>query len=371
MKKLLVLLAAVAFVVGFTLPAMSADWSFYGSSRMSTFFDSDSEERTIEYETDAFGDPVPTAKKVYDDDDLTWALQGNSRIGAKVKAGNISGRFEYGTGINLRLLYGAWNFGGGELLIGQTYTPFNYFISNQVYGGDTDMLNTGGIYAGRQQTIQLKFGGFKIALVKPDTGAVAHFSQAETDTSIPKFEASYGFNAGPLKLALMAMYNSFDVVDAVNNEEGVDSYAVALGFKIPFGPAYVNGDVWMGQNTGNTSLWNAGNIKLDGKNYSTDTALWEAGEMIDNDSLGYLLVVGFKASDAISFEAGYGHVEHELDMDGVEADETDAYYAQAVINIAKGIFVVPEIGKIDYKKNLANYDEGDTTYFGAKWQINF
>jgi len=82
MKKLLVLLAAGAFVLGLTLPAMSADWSFYGNSRMSTFFDSDSEE-------------VNPALGGYDDDDLTWSLQGNSRIGARVKAGNIGGGFEY------------------------------------------------------------------------------------------------------------------------------------------------------------------------------------------------------------------------------------------------------------------------------------
>jgi len=83
MKKLLVLLAAGAFVLGLTLPAMSADWSFYGSSRLSTFFDSDSEEVNV---------------TGYDDDDLTWSLQGNSRIGARVKAGNIGGGFEYGHG---------------------------------------------------------------------------------------------------------------------------------------------------------------------------------------------------------------------------------------------------------------------------------
>ena len=44
MKKLLVVLASIAFLVAFTAPAMSADWSFYGSSRMSTFFDSDDDQ---------------------------------------------------------------------------------------------------------------------------------------------------------------------------------------------------------------------------------------------------------------------------------------------------------------------------------------
>jgi len=341
MKKLLVVLAAVAFVVGFTLPAVSADWSFYGSSRLSTFFDSDSEELT---------------GTGFDDDDLTWALQGNSRLGATVKAGAIGGGFEYGSGPNLRKLYGTWNFGAGELLVGQTYTPFNYFISNQVYGGDTDMLPYGGIYDGRRPMIQLKSAGFKIALVEPNTGGVTGFAAADTDTSIPKIEASYGFNAGPLKLSLMAMWNSFDVVDAANNEEGVDSYALALGFQIPFGAAYVNGDVWMGQNVGNTTLWTSG----------VTTAAWDGTNIVDNDAMGYLLVVGFKASDALSFELGYGQMSNELDQAGSVEDETAAYYAQAVINIAKGFFVVPEIGKVDYKEN-----QGDTTYFGAKWQINF
>ena len=33
--------------------------------------------------------------------------------------------------------------------------------------------------------------------------------------------------------------------------------------------------------------------------------------------------------------------------------------------------IIPEIGKIDFEKDNANAKEGDTTYFGAKWQINF
>jgi len=97
MKKLLVLLAAVAFVVAFTVPAMAADWGFYGSARMATFMN----------------DVTPAAPATQSDDDLLWDLQGNSRIGASVKAGAIGGLFEYGSTPNLRQLYGTWNFGGG------------------------------------------------------------------------------------------------------------------------------------------------------------------------------------------------------------------------------------------------------------------
>lgn len=347
MRKLLIGLVAVAFVVAFTVPAIAAEWGFYGSARMSTFMDSDSKEVT---------------GTVYDDDDLTWGLQGNSRIGATVKAGDIGGGFEYGSGPNLRKLYGTWTFGAGTLLVGQTYTPVNNFYSNQVYGGDADLLPYGGIYDGRRPMLQLSMGGFKVALVEPNAPALAGYS-VDTDTTMPKLAASYGLNIGPVKLTLMGLYNTYEAVNAVDREESVDSYFFGLAFKIPVGAAYINGNLWGGQNLGQSGMWLTGD----------DEARWDAvnSKLIDNDNLGYFLVAGFKASDMLTFEAGYGHVEHELDMAGSNADDTDTYYVNATINLAKGCFVVPEIGKIDYKESAAKVDQGDTTYFGAKWQINF
>ena len=38
MKKLFVLFGAVALVVAFTAPSFAAEWSFYGSARMSMFW---------------------------------------------------------------------------------------------------------------------------------------------------------------------------------------------------------------------------------------------------------------------------------------------------------------------------------------------
>ena len=85
MKKLLVILAAVALVWAFAAPASAVDWNFYGSARMATF-----------YTSDDFGDLETTAGQ--DDDTGTqWDLQGNSRIGVRVKGeGSVSGRIELG-----------------------------------------------------------------------------------------------------------------------------------------------------------------------------------------------------------------------------------------------------------------------------------
>ncbi len=345
MKKLLIAVFAAFMVVAFAIPAIAGTWNFYGSARMQTWSAKLSEEKS---------------STGYDDTDTTWDLQGNSRIGAKVKAGDISGGFEYGTGINLRKLDGVWNFGSGSLLVGQTYTPVNLFYSNQVYGADSDMLNVGGVYNGRHPMIQVSVQGFKLALVKPTVSA-GSITSTDTDTTIPKIEASYSFKAGPAAIALCGGYNTFKLVDSTDHEESLDSYVLALGLSFAVGPGYVKGDVFTGKNVGNYGLWIEGSHKATGS--MTDIQ--------DVKTVGALGVVGFKVNDMLTLEAGYGYTSADSDDSSLEDDKTQAYYVQAVISPAKGVYIIPEIGKYDYKDDTSGADEGTKTYFGAKWQINF
>jgi len=50
-----------------------------------------------------------------------------------------------------------------------------------------------------------------------------------------------------------------------------------------------------------------------------------------------------------------------------------AWYVNAPITLAKGVFIVPEVGMYDFHDSAvtANLDLKDFTYFGARWQINF
>ena len=48
-----------------------------------------------------------------------------------------------------------------------------------------------------------------------------------------------------------------------------------------------------------------------------------------------------------------------------------AYYLQAVITIAKGFSITPEIGKIDYKDTNTGADGGDQVYAALQWRIDF
>lgn len=377
MKKLFTILAAVAFVVAFSVPAMAAaEWNFYGSARMSTFWT----------DTDNPG-------AVLDDSGLTtWDLQGNSRVGANVKAGDIYGRFEYGvtnqtTGAHeaarVRLLYGTWNFGPGKLLIGKAYTPGFNLISNQVFAGDNDLLFYGAASGRvRQAQIALHMGGLKIALVEPNTPGYAADpaatwvagTVADTDNSIPLIEASYAFAFGPVKMTVFGGYHSYDqeVNTATANlaSTSIDSYVYGATAKTTFGPIFLNGSINFGQNFAaygwlHDPAWAP--VRL----YNAGTGLWAENDV---DDWGFNLVAGFKVNDMLTFEAGYGYANSELDTVLKNDDTTVSYYLNATINLAKGCFIVPEIGVVDDKDITVggvDADQGKLTYFGAKWQINF
>lgn len=110
MKKLVVMAAALAMVLSVAMTAAAADWNFYGNARVGTF--------VHDTETPGAAD-VQTFEQ---------NLQGNSRIGARVQVSDeLRGRFEYGTGVNVRHLFGEWDFGPGKLLVGQT-SPFKVVL---------------------------------------------------------------------------------------------------------------------------------------------------------------------------------------------------------------------------------------------------
>ena len=112
-------------------PAMAADWSFYGSERMATYYD---------YKD--FGDNQVDGQD--NDAGTLWFFQGNSRFGAKVKADKVSGQIELATqasstdsagdgAVNTRRAYGVWQFvDNASLKVGKDYSPVtDNIMSNQ------------------------------------------------------------------------------------------------------------------------------------------------------------------------------------------------------------------------------------------------
>ncbi len=340
MKKILAILAAVAVMVAFSVPASAAEWSFYGSSRMTTFWDD-------------------LDKDAGDDADLTWMQQSNSRIGANVKAGDVFGRFEYGDGPNLRLLYGGWNFGAGTLTIGQMYTPFMTLYSNQVWGSDNDLV-------GLRRHLHGPAGRDPVHLRRPEPGLCGEQRQQlrrrrrHWTRSSPSWKPAIcsRWAASPWNWAVCTRPTSWS---SAPPRKSVDTWGVNLGATMSVGPVALKASGYVGQN-----LANAGFISG-----PPAGAAFAGGRVVDNDAYGFQFIAGYTLSDMVSLEAGYGYSQGELDVSGSDKDDAQSYYIQAVLSLAKGVYIIPEIGVVDNMENAAGVDQGKRTYFGAKWQINF
>lgn len=369
MKKLFVVFAAIALIGAFTVPAMSADWNFYGSVRMTTFWD------------DVDNGDLGDLTGFEDDADTTWDLQGNSRIGAKVTSGDVAGVVELSVndenGVNTRLLYGTWEFADGcKLLIGQDYTPVYSNLSGQVHNSDDGLNPWGMAYDGRQPQIKLFVNNFELAFIEPEavTGAdIADFPGAavvETDVTLPKIAARYTFKTDAFQIRPYAGYQTLSAEahsPADDDDEDVDAYVVGIDAKFYFGPAWLAAAGYISQNPGTYGLLQACN----------GAPAWSTDGIEDNDSYGLAAAAGYKFSDTVSIEAGIGYVTSTVEVaDGIDWDEDSmTYYVNLPIKLADIFFIVPEIGFIDYGDTeidtVPDVDNGDQWYVGAKWMINF
>lgn len=333
-------------MLGLTFQAQAADWNFYGSARLATFY------KDVDTNNTSTGN--------YEQN-----LHSNARIGARVKAGDeLFGRFEYGSSggnANIRHLFGEWNFGPGKFLVGQTDTPLNFALSKQVINSDHNLNAYGHVDGKRKPMIQLTFGDFVIAAVRPESSDL-NLASSVIESKIPKIEATYTFNMDKGFIEFGGGYQNYELTDTgTSREYDVTSYVLVLGGQVKFGAAYLNADVWAGQNVGPYDF----NFAADG-----DPVI-SGGSMVDNDAVGFMLAAGYKLNNTLAFEAGYGQVQSDLDQGAISKDKAESYYIQSTITLAPGVIIVPEIGRIDGKTNHAGVRENDTVYAGAKWQIDF
>jgi len=352
MKKLMFMVAVLAM---FASSAYAADWNFYGSARVATFYGKTEVDNT------------PNVNS------FDQNLQTNSRIGADVKVSDeLTGCFEYGASggnADVRLLYGEWNFGAGSLLVGQDWTPLVMWNSNQVWAVDNGLWGVGEYGGHRLAQLKLIMGGFRLALMKPDVNFMdtvgadlnSNSKTRSTEVKIPAIGLKYIYSADNYNLKAMAGYSSFDILSAAG-DKSVDSYVLGVGADISFGGFWFGASVHGGSNVGNL-----GNEWVNNTYTGTGYASYNGTVLVDNDAMGYELVIIYTVNDMIALEAGYGYCETEFDVPNSYADKVNSYYVQAPITLAPGVVITPEIGVMDFKD--ANQEK--TTYFGAKWQINF
>lgn len=393
MKKFTILIAAIALVC-FAVPAMAVDWNFYGNARMTTF-----------YESRDFGDGLNAAETDDSDAETLWDLQGNSRVGATIKAENISARFEFGVteaNVSSRRIYGTWNFGSGTMKVGKDYSPTSQFISGQVFDGDLGLLGIGTSYSSRNGQIAFTFGGFEVALVTDNASLINGLAEARTvgvttsgaagvvvgviddvngdvDAVLPKLELGWGmsFDAWNFNLMGGAQYYSIEDVQSKITANGTDdldvtSYVIGGDIGFNFGPGYIKAALSYGSNIGNAGWSIPGGVNGRDGTYQGGLAVWDDDDDTnDTTTFQGALVGGMKVSDMLSFEGGFGYRSDVTDGGSERDTKPWGAYVQSVIALAPGVFIIPEVGYYDFENNNAGDEAGSLFYLGGKWQINF
>lgn len=347
MKKLLIVMFCVVAVAGY---AQATEWNFYGSAIVQTFW-------ADEDLNGAGTDP---------DTQFAEGLSGESVIGAEVKVSDtVSGFFEYGAAdgvADVRYLYGVWNFGAGSLEIGKDDGTLALPGSDQAYDEDAGLGGWGEMSSEKKGQIRLIFGGFQIAFREPDS--TYNDGTDNTDDNIenimPSIEAKYTFAADNYNVMINGGYHTFDVG---TNDEDVTSYVIGLGGDASFGAVTLAASIYFGQNVANLVDCDVNGDEDANNGY----AEYDGTNVIDNDALAWRVVLTYAFNDMVSAQAGYGFMKTELDDDASTEDEVQSYYLQVPITLAPGVTIVPEAGVIDYKED----GQTETTYFGAKWQIEF
>jgi len=406
MRKLLVLLIAAAFVFTMALPAMAADEKkvdLYGSVRVQTFItDTDKENNGT----------------LFDDSGLTWGLDdGSSRFGARFQSGDVGANVEIrprdqnatsysGSSSTMRHWYGTWNFGPGTLVVGQTWTPTFHPICNECMIGGGGFLDGYGDQGGstRKAGLQAWFpvkgvnGMLKLALlepttrIKPDAPSVAGLPTAlllngpiapgytDVDTTIPAIEASFGGAFGPLNWLVMGGYNTYDMANITTNDaQSIDSWVFGVDAGYSTGPFYVKANLYTAQNFAAFG----GHAPSSVGNHGFLPALYMNGAVPtveDTSETGWFGVVGFKFSDKVSLEIGYGQRTCEQDDTFTAGgpytnkDKKSAWTVFLPVTVAKGFKIVPEIvftDEGDLTLQNVTTDRGNTTRYGIYWQIDF
>ena len=353
MRKVFILVLILATFAISTVNADDAEWQFYGSVRMGTFYN-DRDFGDLLSQPDA---QIPLSDK---DDGLEWSLISTSRIGGKVQKGPLTGHFEYGSGPNLRYLYGVWDFDTAQFLVGQTWTPLgSYFYSNQAYNNDDLLFKVGQVANLRHPMLQLTLGGFKMALVALHS-ATDLGTGGSVEINYPKLEITYHHDWDSGFLDLFGGYQIYEIIDSIT-ELDVKAYAYGIGGGFAIGSGYLRGGFYISKNAGQYGLANVG----------MSDALVVDDRLIDNHTIGGLVVVGWKVSDFLTVEAGVGMTRHELQDYRFSKNENAAYYLQAPLTMAPGLRIIPEIGHYDFREDYQGLDAGDLTYMGAKWQVDF
>ena len=324
------------------------------------------------------------------DDNFLYGIQGNSRIGVRLKVGNFSGQVELGaveatlygrsTGRNvgLRQAWGAYSFGNaGALLAGKTDTPtaMGGFISD-IMDTDGGLNGFGGSTTGsRRFQIQYNVAGLSIALIENDMAYGTVNSYTDGGETIPRLGLSYTYKNPSLLVKVAATYSALNgTINAPVSDTRwatVHAFGVALGLK----PTFMDGKMWLSvlaRYGMNEELYGEAKTVYNGglmahSSISNYVAVQADGTVDNVQRAAVALELGYNVNDMIAVIVGGGY-QHSM-IDALTYDVGSyAVFLQAPIKISGNFALIPQF---TYTGTRLDSDNKDSLVLAMQARITF
>lgn len=323
------------------------------------------------------------------DDNFLYGIQGNSRIGVRLKVGNFSGQVELGaveatlygrsTGNNvgLRQAWGAYSFGNaGALLAGKTDTPtaMGGFISD-IMDTDGGLNGFGGSTTGsRRFQIQYNVAGLSIALIENDMAGVS-YGYTDGDETIPRLGLSYTYKNPSLLVKVAATYSALNgTINAPVSDTRwatVHAFGVALGLK----PTFMDGKMWLSvlaRYGMNEELYGEAKTVYNGglmahSSIGNYVGVQADGTVDNVQRAAVALELGYNVNDMIAVIVGGGY-QHSM-IDALTYDVGSyAVFLQAPIKISGNFALIPQF---TYTGTRLDSDNKDSLVLAMQARITF
>lgn len=324
------------------------------------------------------------------DDNFLYGIQGNSRIGVRLKVGNFSGQVELGaveatlygrsngSNVGLRQAWGAYSFGNaGALLAGKTDTPtaMGGFISD-IMDTDGGLNGFGGSTTGsRRFQIQYNVAGLSIALIENDMAYGPVNGYTDGDETIPRLGLSYTYKNPSLLVKVAATYSALNgTINAPVSDTRwatVHAFGVALGLK----PTFMDGKMWLSvlaRYGMNEELYGEAKTVYNGglmthSSIGNNVGVQADGTVDNVQRAAVALELGYNVNDMIAVIVGGGY-QHSM-IDALTYDVGSyAVFLQAPIKISGNFALIPQF---TYTGTRLDSDNKDSLVLAMQARITF
>ena len=324
------------------------------------------------------------------DDNFLYGIQGNSRIGVRLKVGNFSGQVELGaveatlygrsdgSNVGLRQAWGAYSFGNaGALLAGKTDTPtaMGGFISD-IMDTDGGLNGFGGSTTGsRRFQIQYNVAGLSIALIENDMAYGPVSGYTDGGETIPRLGLSYTYKNPSLLVKVAATYSALNgTINAPVSDTRwatVHAFGVALGLK----PTFMDGKMWLSvlaRYGMNEELYGEAKTVYNGglmahSSIGNYVGVQADGTVDNVQRAAVALELGYNVNDMIAVIVGGGY-QHSM-IDALTYDVGSyAVFLQAPIKISGNFALIPQF---TYTGTRLDSDNKDSLVLAMQARITF